>query len=890
MEDKVTDYKQLALKYLKAGRGRCIITIVGVILTVMVLYGGLNVAYSALLRYREQARSNKDYEFILMTDSVSKANEIVQDERVAKAYTGLYQVNQYEEEYVYVGASAEESEDNQIVTDNEASEENQDITDNEASEENQNITDNEASDDEEAQEVYDNAIYATSRNPYTMEKTMKELCDDYGVSGLLNYGVASLYFQGDEEDTGLVIMVLVVLLIAYIFAIFAVGIIRNTLQMFMLEQVKDYGILRCIGCTKKQLRRIIYCMGFVLEATGLVLGIIISGGMTSAIGVFVGWDMGYHLLPAIPVLIAYLGDLYLLIRENSKLVVNMPPIAAVKGQFRIKKEKIKARGKGLLGIIFGIEGEYARKNVLRNRGRFLKTVFGLSISIGGAVAILGSYGIIGKMKKHVNSCYGEYQVNISGLPSFSYDIEEIESNLPSAENMELMGELDCVQESKKVYGCEVVTADIDEYMSNYTDEYLQDSYMGHLVQEYSKYIDEPGIEEAEEGELDYGFDEETDEDKDKERDSSAQKGIGYANISSLDFYGLSDEELDGLSKYLVDGTTAVDENGIVLVTAGNYDVWEEEDFSYYLGEYKHMTSSNYQVGDTIKIVDTQILRERMAEYVEAYNEAWNQERAAEEEADWEENIDSSYDETTHLRLYDMYSIFQQVYEEMVSEGIYNTYKVEGILDLGEERVWPNGISGMVGYTSIDSYLNETGYTEDQISGIKFKLDGENIGYSDLKDLQNYMGEYMWEESYSYIMSSVCGLEKNLKWVLLAVVYVFCLSSVNIINTTGGSIHMRRKEFAQLRVIGMSRDRLMKTVLLEGVMTVIAANVVGVIMGIGMYSLIYYFACYYMKISYTPALWVFLVGFIVSTVLIIGSIYVPVKRLPKSMAEDLTLEE
>jgi hypothetical protein len=46
----------------------------------------------------------------------------------------------------------------------------------------------------------------------------------------------------------------------------------------------------------------------------------------------------------------------------------------------------------------------------------------------------------------------------------------------------------------------------------------------------------------------------------------------------------------------------------------------------------------------------------------------------------------------------------------------------------------------------------------------------------------------------------------------------------------------------------------------------------------------------MKISYTPALWVFLVGFIVSTVLIIGSIYVPVKRLPKSMAEDLTLEE
>lgn len=51
------DYKKLAVKYLKANRARSIITIIGVAITVMVLYGGLNLAYSiCLMRGRRQGR------------------------------------------------------------------------------------------------------------------------------------------------------------------------------------------------------------------------------------------------------------------------------------------------------------------------------------------------------------------------------------------------------------------------------------------------------------------------------------------------------------------------------------------------------------------------------------------------------------------------------------------------------------------------------------------------------------------------------------------------------------------------------------------------------------------------------------------------------------------
>lgn len=46
----MTDYKKLAAYYLKANKKRCVITILGVMITVVVLYAGLNFFYSYMLQ------------------------------------------------------------------------------------------------------------------------------------------------------------------------------------------------------------------------------------------------------------------------------------------------------------------------------------------------------------------------------------------------------------------------------------------------------------------------------------------------------------------------------------------------------------------------------------------------------------------------------------------------------------------------------------------------------------------------------------------------------------------------------------------------------------------------------------------------------------------------
>jgi hypothetical protein len=590
-------------------------------------------------------------------------------------------------------------------------------------------------------------------------------------------------------------------------------------------------------------------MGAVQEVIGLIIGIVLGGFITYIIGVFLGVDMGYHVIPMIPVIIAYLGDLYLLIRENAKLVVNMPPISAVKGQFRIKKEKIRRRGKGLMGHIFGIEGEYARKNVLRNKGRFVKTVAALSVSIAGSIAVLSIYGTIDNIKEYICELSGDYQLEFCYPPTLMSDIEDVEAELPSADTMKYLSQNDVVLESRKVYMASVYAADPLEFYSSYTDDFIDKTLIGNMAKTY--------VEKTTEEDIDYA------------------QGLSLDVNGGMALTGLSDEELSELDKYLVDGTTDVSDHGIVIVVAAGYELLEEDEYRYYDFSFNHVQQNTYQVGDTIDIVNTQLLYERVSAALDKLKK----------EHELESGSGDTYDNSTYIS--DRYKTMCDVYQQLVDEKEYTTYTVEGILDMGNQV---NYSWNMCAFTSLDNYFAETGYDSSQISGIKYKLDVDNLTASQVYTLESYCEDFS-SISFIYLFYIVLQVRSFIKYVLIAVVFIFLLSSVNIINTTAGSIHMRRKEFAQLRVIGMSREKLMKTVMLEGVMTIVISNIIGGIMGTAVYCLEYYYMYTYVtNLKFSPGIWVYIVGLVASAALILGSIYFPLRKLPQGMAEDLSLEE
>ena len=818
----MTDYKKLAAYYLKASKKRCVITIIGVMITVIVLYAGLNIFYSYMLQQQKDVRKEADYEIVFLTDDQETLSQIASDDRVTQAYTGKYAVSEWE-------------------------------------------TVN-GTDGKYVEKVYDNALYVNTGHPYRMAKIMNEMIEDYGVDAELNWNLSTWYLQDMEE--GFAVILIVVLLIAYIFAIFAVGVIRNTIQMFTLEQVKDYGILRCIGATKGQLSGIIYRMGAMLEIAGLLAGIVMGGIVSMILGFIFKISAGFHIIPMIPILITYLGDMYFVMRENAKLVTKMTPVSAVRGEYRIKKEKLRRHGGGLMGKIFGIEGAYARKSVLRNKGRFIKTVTAMVFSISVIVLICSCWGQLRKYWKSTDERYGDYQINLTSYSSSTTSLEEAQSTLPSVEVFRELSRTNSVEESKKVYGCKADLVDTDSYTGKITDEFRTKVTMGHY---YGVYMDKlNGTGEASD-----------------DKDPEVTRSVAETMVNSTDVIGCDDSDLNHLAKYLTAGTTELSENGILVVAGGSFNSWDLDGDAYgdeadtLYDKIYHFETYHFELGDTVQLVDFALYQKKCLkakERIEQEFEKLQKEAGMTQDSGEIENAEGR----TAMR--QEYVEYEQIRDQLIAEGHYKTYKVEGILDLGTQ-VFGETADRQI-YMRQNDYFDLTGYGENDIAGMKYKVNLDSVSASSVTDMLSYIGDSLYGES----MQLCVYLKSFVRYAIAAVLFIFVLSSVNIVNTTAGNLHLRRKEFAQLRVIGMSRKRLLKTVMLEGVMTTVVANVLGFIIGIGLSYGVFMYLNMVIEAGKSIAWWAFGVGLVASGLIICGSIWLGIRDLPVAMVEDLRLEE
>jgi ABC-type antimicrobial peptide transport system permease subunit len=809
----MTDYKKLALYYLKAGKRRCIVTIVGVMITVAVLYTALNFGYSYVLQTRQEVKKEADYEIVFLSEDTDRLAQIAADDRVLQAYSGAYSG----EEYV--------------------------------------------SDEERFVEVnYKNALYVNIRHPYQMESVMEAMKADYGVDARLNNELAVLYLQDSDGLLGVVLIL--VLLVAYIFAIFAVGMIRNTVQMFTLEQVKDYGILRCIGATKGQLNRIIYRMGAGMELTGIAAGVLLGTFVSVILGFLKNVDVGFHIGPVIPILIAYLGDLYFVMQECSKIVTKMSPVSAVRGEYRIKKEKIKVRGNGLMGWLFGMEGAYARKSVLRNSGRFAKTVTAMMLSITAIIICLSTWGMVHDTKKNVDDMYGRYLEEERCPVSIFGDVESIQSDyLFSAEAIKEKALHYYVTEAKLIYSATGNLVDPETYYGKLNQDYIEETSNGTNIEITMQKWRERDTEEYRDG-----------------TDVEYKKAIFNLNSSSISIDGCDQNDLDYLSEFIKSGTADLDDDGILVIGGGSvmdYSWTGDEKLTLYdLG--KHFDTYDLQVGDTIQLVD---YREYKKRYQDAYEKMMAESVlvSSEKDADGEYVSEERATKEGRSTGLEQYVIAERIRQELIAEGYYRTYTVQGVLDFGDQIIpeWADI------YMKRDSYFDLTGFDEQDMTGVKYAIDLDSVPISYFDMLSSDLTDVLYGYAYA---------RNVMRYALAFAAFVFILSSVNIINTTAGNLHMRRKELAQLRVLGMSRKRLIHTVMLEGVMATALSNILGFLFGTIFTIYIYEYLSMLLYIKPTIAWWAFGVGFAASALVICGSIYVSLRDLPVDIVDDLKLEE
>lgn len=202
-----------------------------------------------------------------------------------------------------------------------------------------------------------------------------------------SYNTELLSYLGvsqSENIKNLIIGIAVALLA--IIAIGAVSLIYNAFAISVSERTKEIGLLSSIGATKKDIRTIIYSEALLLGTAaiplGVGLGILTSWAMLDLFGSYLEKilyvDIGMKLYPNVWLLLITVVITYLLVlisagvpaRSASQISI-IDNLKGAKGSFKIKRSKDKERVESLL----------AKRNMKREKKSFRAVAFSLAISI-----------------------------------------------------------------------------------------------------------------------------------------------------------------------------------------------------------------------------------------------------------------------------------------------------------------------------------------------------------------------------------------------------------------------------------------------------------------------------------------------------------------------------
>jgi len=186
--------------------------------------------------------------------------------------------------------------------------------------------------------------------------------------------------------------------LSFVIVAVSVIVVSNAFRVSAGDRLTQFGILKSVGATKKQIAQTVVYEGVLLSAIGIPLGIV-----TGFLVQFVGLNIANHLLAdlnafqtddaaiifnfvfawqavTVSVIVAFVTVLlsaWLPARRAAK-------IAAVDAIRAVDEIKIKARqvhSNWLVCKLFGFEGELASKSLKRSRRNFRATVVSLTISM-----------------------------------------------------------------------------------------------------------------------------------------------------------------------------------------------------------------------------------------------------------------------------------------------------------------------------------------------------------------------------------------------------------------------------------------------------------------------------------------------------------------------------
>ncbi|MBQ3108830.1 MAG: ABC transporter permease [Clostridia bacterium] len=191
-------------------------------------------------------------------------------------------------------------------------------------------------------------------------------------------------------------------------------VIRNSFAMSLAEKITQFGILRCVGATPKQIRSVMYTEAMIIWGIGLPSGILL--GILAMVIVFaivntIDLEMLKYLSLVVewqPFLItAVLSFLAVILsaRAPAKKAGKISPIEAVRGSILFRDDSKHKTRRTVRRPLFGFAGLMARRNIRRNRKRYRVTAMSIVVSMAlfvgltsFASSVSDAFGTMGRLE------------------------------------------------------------------------------------------------------------------------------------------------------------------------------------------------------------------------------------------------------------------------------------------------------------------------------------------------------------------------------------------------------------------------------------------------------------------------------------------------------------
>ncbi|WDV46169.1 FtsX-like permease family protein [Clostridiaceae bacterium M8S5] len=202
-----------------------------------------------------------------------------------------------------------------------------------------------------------------------------------------------LGFYGESSNTELnAALFMLVGFIVLLVVISTIAVIFNSFNISVIERASQFGVLRCVGSTPAQIRKIVFKEAVIISIIGIPIGLLCGTFAMKVVFYVIGHigadkvfsDINVVISPLVIIVSSIIGFLTIIASAflPARIAAKVSPLEAVRSTGQFKKDNIKRSKLGtLIHNIFGFEAGLAWKNLRRNRKRFLITVFSMVISI-----------------------------------------------------------------------------------------------------------------------------------------------------------------------------------------------------------------------------------------------------------------------------------------------------------------------------------------------------------------------------------------------------------------------------------------------------------------------------------------------------------------------------